>query len=75
MEKTSGWRPFLGWNVSCLVEFEFLGQLGWGLLLQESRVASFLAPGDIFNATHQWQHASLSVCARVRHMAYFTKCV
>lgn len=55
----------------CLVGFEFLDQLGWGLLLQEGGVASFLAPGGIFNATHQWQDASISVCARVRHMAHF----
>ena len=34
----------LGWNMYCLAEFEFLDQLGWGLLFQEGGVASFLAP-------------------------------
>lgn len=31
----------LGWNVYCPAEFEFLGQLGCGLLLPEGGVASF----------------------------------
>lgn len=60
----------LGWNVHCLLGFEFLGQLGWGLLLQEGGVASFLAAGGGFDATRQWQYASMAVCTRVRHMAY-----
>lgn len=42
-----GLSGLLGWNMYCLAEFEFLDQLGWGLLLQEGGVASFLAPGRV----------------------------